>query len=363
MPGNLLQPSPNRILIVKLSALGDVVHCLPVLHQLRKAAPEAKIDWLVEEAAADLLIGHPYLDRVWISRRKRLLSELKRGETRTLRETFRLAADLRREEYDLVLDLQGLYKSAVWTWWVKGRKKLGWSGTKEYTGFSLTESIGPENFQLHAVERYLDFIRYLGREPDYPEFVIPRGPEENRAVAEWGFSMESPIAINPVALWETKLWNVAGFSKLADQIVERLGLPVVFTGGPNDRAYVDSILSGMRGQALNFCGKTGLKGLAALYRRCAAVVSTDTGPMHVAAAVGTPVVALFGPTDPARTGPYGPGHQVVRCGIECSPCLKRNCSHRSCMERISVEAVLQAVEKVTLTSRKGGGIVSQTRTT
>ncbi|MBI4775908.1 MAG: lipopolysaccharide heptosyltransferase II [Deltaproteobacteria bacterium] len=340
--------------MVKLSAVGDVVHCLPVLAALKRHLPNSRIEWLVEESAAELLQGHPLLDRLWISHRKSWLSDIGKGRRKALLEAWRFATRLREQRFDLVLDLQGLYKSAVWTRWVRGKRKIGWSGTKELTGFSLTETIGPENFRLHAVDRYLDFIRYLGYDPGKPEFSIPIHREDEERVSmivqEANPGNKDLISLNPVAKWHTKLWSQTSFARLADILMEELDVVLAFTGGLEDRTYVDAIRSEMKKNAMNLCGRTNLRELACLYGRSRLVLSTDTGPMHVAASVGTPVVALFGPTDPDRTGPYGAAHRVVCSDVECRPCFKRTCDHGSCMNLITPEQVFRAVTE-TLTSQ------------
>jgi heptosyltransferase-1 len=154
------------------------------------------------------------------------------------------------------------------------------------------------------------------------------------------------IAINPVAKWETKLWPNDRFASLADKIISEYKVKIVFTGSPHDDPIIQDILFSMKGRAMNLAGRTTLKMLAALYEKAALVISTDTGPMHLAAAVGTPVVALFGPTAPWRTGPYGTGHQVITAEMGCSPCFKRRCETINCMHRISVEQVLNGVRRV-----------------
>ena len=150
-----------------------------------------------------------------------------------------------------------------------------------------------------------------------------------------------------MARWPTKLWEPASFAALADQL-EHEGVRVVFTGGPQDRASLDDICRLMTSQIRRLDGKTGLKTLAAIYRRARVLVTTDSGPMHLAAAVGTSVIALFGPTAPWRTGPYGQNHIVLRAGITCSPCFKKQCltteyEERACMKRLSVDEVARAV--------------------
>ena len=156
------------------------------------------------------------------------------------------------------------------------------------------------------------------------------------------------VAINPVAKWETKLWANKKFSQLADILIDRYDAKIVFTGGPDDRATIQDIMAYMKGHAVNLAGHTTLKMLAALYQKMVFVVSTDTGPMHLAAAVDTAVVALFGPTAPWRTGPFGSGHRVVHTALACSPCFKRQCDRNRCrcMTDITVEMVCSAASQL-----------------
>jgi len=158
------------------------------------------------------------------------------------------------------------------------------------------------------------------------------------------------VAVSPVALWETKLWEEHKFAALCDRIVGELGLKVVLTG---DKAggVLSRIEARMTEAAVNLGGKTTLRDLAALYKRAELLVTTDSGPMHVAAAVGTAVVALFGPTAPWRTGPYGPGHVVIRKATACSPCFLKRCETGQCMKDITVEEVFEAVKKALRTDK------------
>jgi 3-deoxy-D-manno-octulosonic-acid transferase/heptosyltransferase-1 len=201
----------------------------------------------------------------------------------------------------------------------------------------------------HAVDRYLDFVRYLGGAEHNPEFIIRTGDGNRQKVEDLlrsnHIDSKAPfVAINPVAFWETKLWQDDKFARLADRIVEELGVPVVFTGG-NGGKRIDRIRSFMKTLSTSLEGQTTLKDLAYVYRLSALLVTTDSGPMHIAAAVGTPTVALFGPTDPRRTGPYGRNHIVIRKEMECSPCFKKRCDTKQCMKDIAVEEVLEAVKK------------------
>jgi len=336
-----------NILIVKLSAIGDVIHTLPSLAALRHLYPDAHITWVVEEAAADLVIHHPYLDEVLISRRKSWIKNVKAGQFQsTGREIQSFLTRLRSRRYDLVIDFHGLLKSGVVVFLSGGRRKLGYDSWQELSGLFLNEKI-PEDMTKHAVDRYLDFLRYLGAQINDVEFVLPLTDETKKEAQrlrdQYHLSEKQYIAINPIAYWETKLWDNGKFARLADLIIEKLKLDVIFTG--SNKADAADILSRMTKEGINLGGKTSLLTLAEIYKGARAVITTDSGPMHLAAAVGTPVIALFGPTDPARTGPYGTGHTIVRAGLSCSPCLLKKCSTKECMVEITPEQVLAAVEK------------------
>jgi 3-deoxy-D-manno-octulosonic-acid transferase/heptosyltransferase-1 len=365
------EPQAVNILIVKLSAIGDVIHTLPSLAALRRCHPDADITWVVEEAAADLLTENPDLNRVIVSGRKRWIQELRRGKIAApLREMLSFFREIRRRPYDLVIDFHGLLKSAAIVLISGGRRKLGYDSLQELSGLFYNEKI-PEDLGKHAVDRYLDFVRHLAGGPNGrnaaclkgpPEFTITVGEEERRRVAalldehaqillpaktdrpgeaerKRGF-----VAVNPVAFWETKLWEDEKFAELGDRFREELGIGIVLTGG--EAGPLERIRGRMRTKAVNLGGRTTLRELACLYRQAALLVTTDSGPMHLAAAMGTPVVALFGPTDPARTGPYGPGHRVIRRALSCAPCLRKRCDTPRCMTEISVEEVFEAVREM-----------------
>ena len=346
-----------NILIVKLSAIGDVVHTLPSLTALRFLYPHAHISWVVEESASDIITDHPHLDRVIISRRKSWIRDLKKKHSlrEPLSDMRSFVSTVRDRKYDLAIDFHGLFKSAIIIQLSRAGRKLGYDSMQELSGLFYTEKIY-EDMGKHAVDRYLDFVRYLGGEEHNPEFIIQIGDENRQKIEDLlrsnRIDTEAPfVAINPVAFWETKLWQDDKFAHLADSIVEELGVPVVFTGGIGERR-IDRIRSFMKTLSISLEGRTSLKDLAYLYRLSALLVTTDSGPMHIAAAVGTPVVALFGPTDPRRTGPYGRNHIVIRRNMDCSPCLKKRCNTCTCMKDITVEEVLEAVkEKITRRSR------------
>jgi heptosyltransferase I len=337
-----------NILIVKLSAIGDVIHTLPALAGVRRLYPEAHITWIVEEAASDILKGHPHIDRLIVSGRKRWMKDIGQGSFRGPGSEIRsMIRTLRDRPYDLAIDFHGLFKSAVFVLLSGAKRKLGYDSLQEASGLFLNEKI-PEDMNMHAVDRYLDFVRYLGLKDPQPEFLIPATEDNERRIdallEENGIRGDDRfISISPVALWDTKLWEVDRFASLADRIAGELGYKVVLTGA--DDKTTGSISSLMREQAADLGGKTGIRDLACLYRRARLLVSTDSGPMHLAAAVKTPVVALFGPTDPGRTGPYGEGHTVIMKNLSCQPCFLKKCDTKVCMREISVNDVFRAVEE------------------
>lgn len=337
---------PQKILIIKLSAIGDVVHTLPLLEVLKANHPEARIDWAVEEASAEIVRGHPLLERVLVSRRRSWQRRLQRGPREwagVAGEVVQFVRELRLRSYDLVLDVQGLLKSGVLTSLSRAPRKLGLSEAREGAHLFFTEPPVPIRFQDHAIERYLTLSDYLGCRRVTWKGAIPVSSRDrdqaDRLLDEAGMGGRPMVAINPVAKWPTKLWDTGRFARVADWLVREAGCGVLLTGGVEDRSVTRAISEQMRGEALDLAGRTGLKTLACLFQRCRALITVDTGPMHVAAAMGCPTVALFGPTDPGRTGPYGKGHRIVRARVPCSPCFRRRCRFPECMASIGVEQV------------------------
>jgi heptosyltransferase-1 len=339
------------ILIIKLSAIGDVVHSLPLLEVLRGRFPSGRIDWVIEEAASNLVEGHPDLDQLIVFPRKGWLDRFsrKRDYINVGKELITFFGELRRREYDVVIDLQGLLKSGVLTCFARGSRKIGLSGAREGSFLFVNERVGFPGPDIHALDRYLCVAKHLGVADPVWSGKIPIYEADKRYMDDLLEGLEGNralVAVNPMGKWESKLWGLERFACLADVINENLGAAIIFTGSESDKSAVEKIIAGMRTEALNLAGKTNLKQLAYLYEKCAVVVSTDTGPMHVAAAMGSPVVAIFGPTSPVKTGPYGRKHRVVRAGLDCSPCFKKSCDHMSCMKGITAEQVYETVREV-----------------
>ncbi|HEX9910236.1 MAG TPA: glycosyltransferase family 9 protein, partial [Desulfatiglandales bacterium] len=302
-----------KILIVKLSAIGDVIHTLPALTALRRQYPNAQIDWLVEDAAADLVQGHAALSRAMVWRRREFVKLLRAGKlSSAVRLFLSLLLALRDTRYDLIIDFQALLKSSLWIFLARGRRKAGFDqgmAHSENSHLFLNERIPAVSMEMHALDRGLRLLQALGIPDTQVLYDLPLGQEEERAaeqiLVENGIRSDQPfVAINPVAKWPTKLWDAERFRELAECLLKK-GFQVAFTGSKEDRPVIDEIACTLSSPVVRLDGRTSLKVLAAVYRSACVVVTTDTGPMHLAAAVGTPVVALFGPTAPWRTGPYG----------------------------------------------------------
>lgn len=344
-----------NIIIVKTSAIGDVIHTLPALNALRRKYPEARIDWLVEEAASDLIIGHAALDTVIVSRRKAWVRDLKKGKVLAAFWGFvDFVKKLRATEYDLLLDFQGLLKSGIFVGLARAKRKVGFGKGMEHAEGSyifLNEPIPPVNMNQHAVIRELLLLKAIGIESEDIVFDLPIGNQERKKITRLleseGVDLTKPlVAINPMTTWKTKHWYNERFAEVADLLLNK-GVMIVFSGGPQDVQGIEEIRAAMSGKAVSLAGKTTLKELAALYEKVDVLITTDTGPMHLAAAAGALVVALFGPTAPWRTGPFGSGHRILRTEIDCSPCLKKYCDRdHECMAQITVDQVVQETQSL-----------------
>ncbi len=338
-----------KILLIKLSAIGDVVQTLPALEAIKKLYPNGEITWVVEEAAAGILEGHPLIDRILISRRKALTPMLKHPRTflQGLGRIISFFRELRATQYDIAVDFQGLFKSGILIGLARAKRKIGFDKTRELSYLFLNERLPAYDIDKHALERYLDVARYLGAQDPAPACSLPIEQEISRIrqrTAAIKKSGKRLVVINPMARWETKLWREKSFSDLADRLVLEKKAAVIFTGSSADREVNQRIMAMMQQPAENWTGETSLKELAALAALSDLFITTDTGPMHLAAAAGANVLALFGPTAPWRTGPYGKSAITVRTGIECSPCFRRKCDNNvRCMVGISVEDVMSKI--------------------
>jgi heptosyltransferase-1 len=333
-----LTPLPRKILIIKPSSLGDVIHALPFLQVMRDYFPLAKIDWVIARGINGILESHPMVNRLVIIDKdswKHL-----RNASSTFLEWRWLLHDLRHERYDLVIDLQGLLRSGLLAWVTGAPFRLGFEEAREGSTIFYTHRIKGGK-DIHAVDRYLRIASALGLDVSETGFPMPLF-KESAYVRDIKKETGTYAVIVPGARWTTKKWPAERFGAVASV------LPVnsVVVGAMSDRADSQIIEDLSGGKARSVAGKTTLKELVSLIKDAEVVITNDSGPMHVAAALRRPVVAVFGPTNPARTGPFGSGHITVQADVACAPCYKKQCKGMACMDLVSVARVCDAVKSL-----------------
>lgn len=346
--------SDPRVLIVRLSALGDIVHALPVLAALRRHWPNAHVDWLVEEAYAPILELATGLQRRVIVRAKA------NAETRDA-VTFgggfgyaRAVSFLRAQRYDVALDLQGLIKSAVWARLSGATRVVGFhrDHVRERQAAALyTEEVVPPP-SAHVIHKNLALAAALGAPASTVELPLHPSPAPamREAIARAGGAGRY-IIINPGAAWPNKRWPADRFGELAASMASRHRLESIVIWGPSELALAESVSRSSGGSAQP-APATSIADLAALVRDAALVVSGDTGPLHIAAAVGTPVVGLYGPTWPERNGPWDADDEVISRADVCVCHHKRRCLRgHPCIDEIVVADVVAAADRRLARSR------------
>jgi heptosyltransferase I len=317
-----------KILILKPSSLGDVIQALPVLRLLKLHFTDAKIFWWIDSALAPLLEGDPDLASIVRFERKRW------GKPQHWPEMFRSIRWLRAQKFDLVIDLQCLLRSAVFAWLANGKKLAGLDETREGARGFYDLAIPRKSFHTHAVDWYLAVLPALGV-PVHKNFNwLPERPAAAARVrhnwlgenSQFAIRNSQLILLQPGARWENKRWPAKYFAELVRRLAEKFPeAHFAILGNGEDKPLGEIISRAASERCLNLCGETSLPEMIEWVRLCDLMVTNDTGPMHVAAALGKPLVALFGPTEPRRTGPYGQLENVLRLDLPCSPCLKSVC--------------------------------------
>jgi lipopolysaccharide heptosyltransferase I len=329
--------------------MGDLVHTLPAVAALRTRFPDARIDWLVETRHRDVLVGNPDVSGLievdTLGWRRRLFSP------RTWREIRKSIAALRERRYDFVLDLQGTIKSAVSAFLARSDRRIGFRAAhlKERAAALLyTESVSANGGKPHVIDRHLRLLRALDIETEERRFPISVSEAAEAAAGReldrMGLSVFA--VLNPGGSWETKRWSPEKFGRLAREIESEWKLPSLVVWGPGEEGMAREVVEASNGAA-RIAPKTSFPELVPYIRKARLFVSGDTGPLHIASACSVPSVGIFGPTDPARNGPFGGGDEVVWKKVACSPCYKHRCPGYGnvCLTSIEVEDVLDAVRK------------------
>jgi lipopolysaccharide heptosyltransferase I len=329
-----------RILISRLSAIGDVIHGLPVLNALRRQFPAATLAWVVESRAAALLRGHPALDE---------LIEVPRGWLKSPREVWRLRRRLRSLRFTTSIDLQGLAKSALAARLAGAPERIGFGDEKgrELSRWLINTPVIAS--APHIIDANLQLLRPLGIESPAAEFNLPeRSPDRQAAET---IIQEAQVAggfaiVNPGAGWPSKLWPAARYAAVAAHLGRVWSLPtIVVWAGSQERAWADQIAEESAGHART-APSTTLTQLAALARRARLFIGSDTGPLHLAAAVGATCVGLYGPMPAERNGPYGPQHIALQVRRFEGTSRQRRTAPAELMEAITVEMACGACDRL-----------------
>lgn len=340
----------ERILLVKPSSLGDVIHALPVLHVLRKRFPSAQIDWVIGSAFAPLLRDHPDITRLVEFDRKRYGKMWKRPGAG--KDFAAWIAALRSERYDCVIDLQGLFRSGFITRATGAPIRIGFADAREGARWCYTHSLPGASAAPHAVDRNLQVASLLGIEADRARFPLPistDAAEEVRGLLENdGPDHINIITLVPGARWDTKRWPPERFGQLADRLAASTGHRIALLGGPGELGTCEAVANAASVPVTNLAGKTSLPDLVAVIAQSSLVVCHDSAAAHLAVALERPLVCITGPTDPARTGPYDRPGAVARLDLECAPCFFRSltqCPHEHrCMTELTVDQVARQAQ-------------------
>ncbi len=335
--------APRRILIVLLGAIGDVVRALPLLGRLRRAYPAAHIAWAVEPTSEPIVRGHRWLDEV-------ILYQRGRGP----RAFVGFIRKIRAGRFDLVIDLQRHLKSGVASFASGARERLGFArpNAKELNYLFSTRKIAPQPPMRLKLAQYQAFGDALGLAPAPPEFGLELGADERaRAIGLLADTQAPRLGVILGSSWPSRVYFPEATGAVIRELVRPVnGAPALFPillGGPSDVALAAEVRRHLDGApVLDLAGRTGLRDLIGIFGECAAAFGPDCGPMHIAAAVGCPVVSLWGATAPQRSAPWGFAELAVRAEIACHPCYLRECPiGRECMRRIRPEAVAAAVRR------------------
>lgn len=332
-----IDPSQIRkLLVIKLRALGDIVLSTIVTKNLRLAFPNARIEYLVEAPFADAVRGNPFVDSVVIHDRERMSG-------------VELIRTVRRASYDLVIDLFGNPRTALLTRLSGAPHRTGFRFRNRAYAYNILAE--PRGADVHNTQFNLDALEALGVDIQDRNIYFPVGAEDDAYIDGWirnqGLENKLLAAVNPGGGWYTKRWGIDRLASLADRIAERYKAQIVILWGPAEQGTAQEVQAQMH-YAPAIPPPTTLKQLGALLKRCRFLVSNDSGPMHIAAAVGIPVLGIYGPTNPHLQGPFGRGHVVVRNeGLDCLGCNLVKCPiGHPCMLELEVETVLDAVDQL-----------------
>lgn len=335
-----------KILIIRLSSIGDIIQCLPVLYALRKQFPQAHISWAVNEQYAELLKYNPLLNEVIVFPKNKLKQFIKEGDLVALfKELTRFGNELKTRNFDLALDLHGMAKSALVSFLSGAKKKAGIPHMRELS-FLVSTPVKSNPEKSNVVNQYLQVAKHLGADITDPQFVLPITEQEKndtKTIINTKFKNNSVLAgIIPGAGIPQKQWPWQNYVQLIENLT-RKGTNVILLGSPEEKNLIDKIVCSLsENQSVLPVVQNNLRQLIAIIDQCNFIVGGDTGPLHIAVALNKNIVALYGLNDPELTGPYSVNAKIVYKELDCSPCgIKPDCTNNRCMQLITVEEVIE----------------------
>jgi len=347
--------TPKRILIIRLSAIGDVLRVLPALQVIKKNFPDSYIAWAVEEKAQDILAAHPAIDELFVFPKSSLIKKLKspRGAWTAVKEFFAFISEIRQKRFDMAIDFHGLFKSGLISRLSGAPKRIGFTmaHTRELNFLFNNRRFPLDTKKLSRIDRNLTLLKKMGLDITHTPPVLHVPPEDREVIRNFlkqqRIDPRRPlVAIHPGTSPTTpyKRWDPYRYAVVADKIIEENGAQIIFTWWQQEIDTVKEILHQMKYRAIIAPETKNLCQLAEIFRYCTLYLGGDTGPMHLAAFAGLPVVAVFGPTDHVVNEPYAhTPHIIIRKELSCSPCRKYTCAKRDCMKSIKEDNVIRAV--------------------
>lgn len=352
----LINRKPKNILIIRLSAIGDVANVLPALRQLRCRFPKSKITWLVEDKASGILINHPDIDNIIIFPRKKWQREiLKIKRTfNTLSDILSFYKKLRRERYDLTIDFQGNLKSGIMNLITGSENRIGFGRgyCKEFNYLFTHYQVYPPAKKIHRIEKHLFLLKGLGIESGFQRPELPASKDDVEYISKFihtNINNALPIIVvhpGTSKFGSYKQWPALNYAILADRILDTYDANVIITWGPDEAGVAKEIAKNMKHKAFPACETKSIKQLIELIRRASLFIGGDTGPLHIASLLDIPIVGVYGPKDPTVYGPYNGKSIVIKKNVPCSPCKKRTCNDPICMTEVRPEDVFPGVAKL-----------------
>lgn len=340
-------PIFRRILIVRTDRIGDVILSTPVIKALRDTYPSAYIAMMVGPYAKEIVEGNPYLDDVIIYD--------KDNKHKSWQRSFKFAQNLKKKKFDLAIVLHPTNRAHLITFFAGIPKRIGYN---RKLGFLLTDQIKhtKQRGEKHELEYNLDLLHYLGIEPQDKNLFLPIKPEseiwaQDLLKHEGIQEADRLLAIHPAASCKSKIWPVERFSEAAEKLMEKYSFKALLIAGPKDIALANDVAKNMHSPMINLAGKTSVSQLASVLKRCSLFISNDSGPVHIASAVGTPVISIFGRNQaglsPKRWGPLGLKDRIIHKEVGCIECLAHNCTKEfACLRAITVDDVVNAADSI-----------------